>query len=68
MLQIADFPLPREVLRTSLGTVEVYRSCGDVEPELWEAGFGAQAKDGRFYQIVEDCMGDQFIFLYQIKS
>ena len=36
----------------------------DVDPVLWEEGFGAQAKDGRFYRIAEECLVDQFAFRY----
>ncbi len=43
-----------------MGTVEVYQWGREVEPELWEAAFGSHAKDGRFYQIAEDCLLDQF--------
>jgi len=66
MLQAATFPSSPEVLQTSLGPVEVYQWCRDVEPALWEAGFGAHARDGRFYHIVEDCMLDQFAFRYLV--
>jgi hypothetical protein len=66
MLQAATFPSSPEVLQTSLGPVEVYQWCRDVDPALWEAGFGAQSKDGRFYHIVEDCMLEQFAFRYLV--
>lgn len=66
MLQVASLPSSHEVLRTSMGTVEVYQWGRDVEPELWEAAFGNHAKDGRFYQIAEDCLLDQFAFRYLV--
>jgi len=54
------------LIHTAAGTVEVHRWCREVEPELWEAAFGAQAKDGRFYQIAEDCLREQFAFRYLV--
>jgi len=67
MLQVAAAPETRESpLRTAPGRVEVYRSCADIEPEVWEACYGEQAKDGRFYRIVEECLGDQFAFRYLV--
>jgi hypothetical protein len=66
MLQFATSPAPLEVFQTSGGPVELYRSCSEIEPELWDVCFGGQAKDGRFYQIAEDCLGDQFEFLYLV--
>ena len=49
-----------------MGPVEVYSWCRDVEQELWEAGFGGQAKDGRFYHLAEDCLLEQFGFRYLV--
>jgi hypothetical protein len=66
MLQTVRSPTPRDAFRTSMGPVEVYGSARDIEPELWESSFGGQPKDGRFYQIVEDCMESQFTFLYVV--
>jgi len=66
MPQTAVFPSSRQSFQTSVGPVEVYRWCRDVEPELWEDAFGAQAKDGRFYQIAEDCLREQFAFRYLV--
>lgn len=66
MLQAAVFPSTQDVLQISQGTVEVHHWSREVEPELWEAGFGAQAKDGRFYQVAEECLLDQFAFRYLV--
>jgi len=46
--------------------VEVCRSHADLDPALWEQGFGGEAKDARFYRIAEDCMRDQFEFRYLV--
>jgi hypothetical protein len=66
MLQTAVSQSPHQVFQTSVGVVEVYRWCREVEPELWEAGFGSRAKDARFYHIAEDCLMDQFAFRYLV--
>ena len=66
MLQRAIPPLTSEVLQTSVGTVEVCHWCREVEPQLWEEAFGAQAKDNRFYHIAEDCLLEQFAFRYLV--
>jgi len=66
MPQVAAPPESREQLCTAAGTVEVYRSCADIEPELWEACYGGHAADGRYYRIVEECLGDQFAFRYLV--
>ena len=52
--------------RTSFGPVEVFRSHTEINPVLWEAGFGREAKDGRFYRIAEECLRDQFDFRYLV--
>ncbi len=66
MLQLATTTRERSAIQTSVGTVEVCLWCRDVEPQLWEASFGNQAKDGRFYHLAEDCLMDQFGFRYLI--
>ena len=66
MLQAAILPPSHEKFQTAESTVEVYRWCRDVDADLWKAGFGSQAKDGRFYQIAEDCLLDQFDFRYLV--
>ncbi|MGA3171665.1 MAG: GNAT family N-acetyltransferase [Chthoniobacteraceae bacterium] len=65
MLQAA-IPTSNEPIRTSTGTVEVYRWGREIEPELWNAAFGTQVRDGRFYQIAEDCLLEQFEFRYLV--
>jgi len=66
MLLVAGSPSSPEVVQTPLGPVEVYQWYRDIDPDLWEEAFGALAQDGRFYQIVEDCMLDQFVFRYLV--
>jgi hypothetical protein len=64
MAQVAAPPSSKNLLQTAAKAVEVLHSCRDIEPEVWEACFGGHAKDGRFYRIAEECLGDQFGFLY----
>jgi len=64
MPQITVSPAFQKAFRTSRGTVEVYHSYRDVESGVWEASFGEQVRDGRFYQIAEDCLREQFDFRY----
>jgi hypothetical protein len=64
MLQAAIPSSPCEAIQTAGPAVEVCHAHRDIDPHLWEASFGAHAKDGRFYQIVEDCLSEQFRFLY----
>jgi hypothetical protein len=66
MLQAVSTKLAPAVIRTSAGAVEVYPWSREVEPELWDACFGGQAKDGRFYHIAEDCLLEQFSFRYLV--
>jgi hypothetical protein len=66
MLQLA---LPQECSEPRVipaESVEVYRSCTEIAPELWAAAYGDHAKDDRFYRIVEECLGDQFSFRYLV--
>jgi len=66
MLQTTASPSPQRVVKTASGTVEVYGCCNEVDAELWERSFGSQAIDGRYYQIAEECLGDQFEFVYMV--
>ncbi|HEX4086972.1 MAG TPA: GNAT family N-acetyltransferase [Chthoniobacteraceae bacterium] len=66
MLQAVQIPSSHEIIQTSVGPVEVYSWCRDVDPVLWEACFGAQLRDPRFYHLAEDCLMDQFSFRYLV--
>ena len=62
-------PAEREasgVIRTSSGTAEVTRSWRSIPPELWRSTFAGEARDARYYEVIEETLPAKFDYRYLI--
>jgi hypothetical protein len=53
-------------IRTSLGTVEVALSARSIAPEIWRPTFAAEARDARYYEVIEQTLPEKFDYRYLI--
>jgi len=62
----APEPAVAAPIRTSFGTVEVVRSARSICPEIWKSTFAGQARDSRYYEVVEETLPEKFDYRYLI--
>lgn len=55
-----------EVIRTSHGTAEVVRSTRAIAPEIWRSTFSGEARDARYYEVIEETLPEKFDYRYLI--
>jgi hypothetical protein len=51
---------------TSYGTAEVFRAARAIPAEVWKSGFDAEARDGRYYEVIEQTMPEKFDYRYLV--
>jgi len=54
------------LIHTSFGTAEVVRSARAIAPEIWRSTFAAEARDARYYEVVEETLPGKFDYRYLI--
>ena len=54
------------VIRTSVGTAEVATSARSIAPEIWQSTFEGEARDARYYQLIEQTLPEKFEYRYLI--
>ena len=57
---------PSEVIPTSTGTAEVMRSAQSIPPEIWRSTFEGEARDARYYEVIEQTLPEKFDYRYLI--
>jgi hypothetical protein len=60
-----EVSVPEEIL-TSFGTAEVVRSARSIAPEIWARTFAGEARDSRYYQVIEETLPEKFDYRYLI--
>jgi uncharacterized membrane protein len=48
----------------SAGIAQVYGRAADIDPEIWQAGFGESHKNYEYYRLIEDTMSEHFDYRY----
>ena len=54
------------VIHTSFGSAEVARSARTIAPEIWRSTFAAEARDARYYEVIEETLPEKFDYRYLI--
>jgi hypothetical protein len=54
------------IISTSFGPAEVVRSARSICPEVWRRTFAGEARDSRYYQVIEDTLPEKFEYRYLI--
>jgi hypothetical protein len=60
-----EAPAP-ETIRTSFGTAEVAVSARSIPPEIWRRTFSDEARDARYYEVIEETLREKFDYRYLI--
>ena len=60
-----EAPQP-EMIQTSAGTAEVVRSARSIPPEIWRSTFAKEARDARYYEVIEATLPEKFDYRYLI--
>jgi hypothetical protein len=55
-----------EVIPTSYGTAEVVSSARAIAPEIWRSTFSDEARDARYYEVIEETLPEKFDYRYLI--
>jgi hypothetical protein len=55
-----------EEISTSFGTAEVVRSARAIAPEIWRSTFEGEARDARYYEVIEQTLPEKFDYRYLI--
>lgn len=55
-----------EEISTSFGTAEVVRSARAIAPEIWRQTFAGEARDARYYEVIEGTLPEKFDYRYLI--
>jgi hypothetical protein len=63
--QIAYFPEQDSVALPN-GSVEVVSRCEAMQCQRWSSTLGSEAKDRRYYELVEDTIHEEFEYKYFI--
>jgi hypothetical protein len=53
-------------IETSTGTAEVFRSARAIAPEVWRATFAGEARDARYYEVIEQTLPEKFDYRYLV--
>ena len=61
----ADLSRPEEI-RTSFGIAEVVSSARMIAPEIWRGTFANEARDARYYEVIEETLPEKFDYRYLI--
>ncbi len=51
---------------TPTGTAEVVRSARAISPQVWRATFADEARDARYYEVIEETLPEKFDYRYLI--
>jgi hypothetical protein len=51
---------------TSFGSAEVAVSARDIPPEIWRHTFASEARDARYYEVIEETLPEKFDYRYLI--
>jgi len=54
------------VIRTSFGPAEVVDSARAIPPEIWRSTFAGEARDARYYEVIEETLPEKFDYHYLI--
>jgi hypothetical protein len=54
------------VIRTSCGTAEVTCSARSIAPEIWRSTFEGEARDARYYEVIEQTLPEKFEYRYLV--
>ncbi len=55
-----------ETIRTSFGTAEVALRARAIAPEIWRGTFAGEARDARYYEVIEETLHGKFDYRYLI--
>lgn len=55
-----------EAIPTSYGSAEVVRSARSIAPEIWRSTFAGEARDARYYEVIEETLPEKFDYRYLI--
>jgi len=53
-------------ISTSFGSAEVVRSALSIAPEVWRQTFAGEARDARYYEVIEATLPEKFDYRYLI--
>jgi CelD/BcsL family acetyltransferase involved in cellulose biosynthesis len=53
-------------ISTSFGTAEVAESARAIAPEIWRGTFAGEARDARYYEVIEETLPEKFDYRYLI--
>jgi len=53
-------------IETSTGTAEVFRSARAIAPGVWRATFAGEARDARYYEVIEQTLPEKFDYRYLV--
>jgi hypothetical protein len=62
----APEPAMAELISTSFGTAEVVHSARSISPEIWRSTFAGEARDSRYYEVIEETLPEKFDYRYLI--
>ena len=54
------------VIATTFGSAEVVRSARAIPPEIWRTTFASEARDARYYEVIEATLTEKFDYRYLI--
>jgi len=54
------------IIRTSVGTAELLRSARAIPREIWRATFEDEARDARYYEIIEETLPGKYEYRYVV--
>jgi hypothetical protein len=55
-----------ETIRTTFGTAEVAVSARAIAPEIWRRTFSSEARDARYYEVIEETLPEKFDYRYLV--
>ncbi|MGA3172104.1 MAG: GNAT family N-acetyltransferase [Chthoniobacteraceae bacterium] len=56
------------MIETSTGTAEVFGSARAIAPEVWRSTFAGEARDARYYEVIEQTLPEKFDYRYLVLS
>ena len=63
----AEEQIPRtSLIHTTFGTAEVAQSARSIAPEIWRSTFSAEARDARYYEVIEETLPEKFEYRYLV--
>ena len=54
------------LIHTSIGTAEVASTARAIAPEIWHSTFAGEARDARYYEVIEETLPEKFEYRYLI--